>query len=240
MPRLFTGVEIPPDVGNALASLARRTAGRALDRSGELSSHAALHRRRRRRDRARGRRHARPHQARRLRSAHGGPDLVRRPQAARGGGAGGAGAAAHRRAGRAGAPDAADRAGAGGPQIHAACDAGAPARIPPAGRWRIILPRAGFSAPRRSASTASCCSPRAPRSAAGPMWSRRAIRWGPEPVTAEVRGTKCGPRRATARACHPSRARFARTLRMSGSRLTPPASSSPALRTPWPPRHARR
>jgi 2'-5' RNA ligase len=30
---------------------------------------------------------------------------------------------------------------------------------------------------RRFASRASCCTPRAPRSAAAPMWSRRPIRW---------------------------------------------------------------
>ena len=52
MPRLFTGLEIPDDVGPIAVAAARRTAGRALDRSGKLSPDAALHRRRRRRDRA--------------------------------------------------------------------------------------------------------------------------------------------------------------------------------------------
>ena len=64
MPRLFTGLEIPADVAQSLAVAARRPAGRALDRSRELSSHAALHRRRRRRARARGRVAARPGAAR--------------------------------------------------------------------------------------------------------------------------------------------------------------------------------
>ena len=80
-------------------------------------------------------------------------------------------------AGRARATDAAPRARAGGAQVHAACHAGAPARfLQPRGRRISLDPRAGVRF-RRSACRASCCSPRAPRSAAGPTWSRRIIRW---------------------------------------------------------------
>ena len=52
--------KFPPTSAQSLVDAARRAAGRALDRSGKLSSDAALHRRRRRRDRARGRLAARP------------------------------------------------------------------------------------------------------------------------------------------------------------------------------------
>ena len=47
MPRLFTGLEIPPAIGQELSSYRFGAARRALDRPRELSPHLALHRRRR-------------------------------------------------------------------------------------------------------------------------------------------------------------------------------------------------
>ena len=91
MPRLFTGLEIPPQVAQSLADDARRAAGRALDRSGELSPHAALHRRHRRRPGARHRQSPRRRAARAVRASPRRAFLVRRPQAARIGRRGGAG-----------------------------------------------------------------------------------------------------------------------------------------------------
>ncbi len=79
-------------------------------------------------------------------------------------------------AGGARAAAAAARARARRPQIHAACHAGAAARfVEPAGR-RLSGGARAISARPRSRSRASCCSPRAPRSAAAPMWSKRPIR----------------------------------------------------------------
>jgi 2'-5' RNA ligase len=54
MPRLFVGLEIPARSASAVACCAA-AAGRALDRPGKLSHHAALHRRHRRPPRARDR-----------------------------------------------------------------------------------------------------------------------------------------------------------------------------------------
>ena len=85
MPRLFTGLEIPLARRPVAGDDARRLAGRALDRSGKLSHHAALHRRYRRRAGARHRRPARPRRARAVRIAHRRARVVRRPQAARAG-----------------------------------------------------------------------------------------------------------------------------------------------------------
>ena len=87
--------------------------------------------------------------------------VVRRPQAARCGRFGDAGRAADGIAGRARAPSAAARARARGAQIHAACHAGALARIPRAARSPTISPRAAITARRRSRYRASCCSRRA-------------------------------------------------------------------------------
>ena len=85
MPRLFTGLEIPP-AGRPIARHdARRLARGALDRSGELSPDAALHRRHRRCAGARYRRPARAACSAAVRAAARRAHLVRRPQAARGG-----------------------------------------------------------------------------------------------------------------------------------------------------------
>ena len=167
----------PPTLAQSLSDAARRPAGRALDRSGKLSPDAALHRRRRRRGRARGRVAAWACGARR--SSCASTDLTsfggRRPRAIVA--TLGAGAGADRVAGRARAADAAGRARARRPQVHAACHAGAAARIiEPAGRGLSGGARAvPLAAVHRS--RASCCSRRAPRSAAAPTWSRRPIRW---------------------------------------------------------------
>ncbi len=129
MPRLFTGVEIPADVGQALGMLRGGLPGARWidpenyhltlrfigDVDDMVAQEVAL---------MLGAR-----QARRIRYLPGGADLVRRPQAARGGRVGGAGAGLARRAGRARTADAAHRLGAGGAQIHAARDAGALARF---------------------------------------------------------------------------------------------------------------
>ena len=91
-----------PKRGRAIAvAVARRAAGRALDRSGELPHHAALHRRHRRPPGARDRLAARRRAAAQLRGALRRPDVVRRAQAARHRGGGRAGPAADRTAGRA-------------------------------------------------------------------------------------------------------------------------------------------
>ncbi len=75
-------------------------------------------------------------------------------------------------AGGARAADAARRARSGGTQIHPACHARAACAIHRAGRSPIISRRAVCSVRRRSASSASCFIPRAPRSAADLMSSR--------------------------------------------------------------------
>ena len=126
---------------------------------------------------ARDRLAARRREAAQLRGALRRPDVVRRAQAARHRGGGRADPAAGGTAGRARAADAAPRARAGGAQVHAARHAGAAARfLEPRRRRLSVDARAAVRlvVPR---SRASCCSRRAPRSAAGPMWSRRIIRW---------------------------------------------------------------
>src|SRR5262249_48516989 len=55
------------------------------------------------------------------------------------------------------------------------------------GRLQTIWRCARRSAHRRSRYRASCCSHRARRSAVGPMWSRRLIRWRPDA------GVRCHP-----------------------------------------------
>ena len=177
MPRLFTGSGNSAADRRVAATAARRIARRALDRSGKLSPDAALHRRHRRRARRTRSPAARPRAAPAFElrldglSSFGG----RKPRAVVAtvdavAGADGA-------AGRARAADAAGRARARGPQIHAACHAGAAARRRRAARSPIISRRAAAvplgAVPRRRA---SCCSRRAPRSAAGRTWSRPLIR----------------------------------------------------------------
>ena len=131
-------------------------------------------------------------------------------------------AGAARRAGRARTADAAHRARAGRPQIHAARHAGAVARfLQP--RCRGIS-RGARAVPHRdrSRSRASCCSRRATRSAAGPMWSRRAIRSRSEPSRRpEQRATARRASRSRCRGCRPS------TSRISDSGVERGGSTSP-------------
>ena len=83
---------------------------------------------------------------------------------------------AERAAGGAGAAPAPGRPAAGDPQVHAACDPRAAEATPRPSMWRITsrlrghFPKLTFTAP-----IASCSIPRAPRSAAVPMWSRPPI-----------------------------------------------------------------
>ena len=68
------------------------------------------------------------------------------------------------------------RPAAGGPQLQAACDAGAAARRAGRRRSRPISSAKAGSGPSPSPSAASCSTPRAIRSAADPMSSKRPIR----------------------------------------------------------------
>ena len=177
MPRLFHRPGNPRRHSRVAVDAARRAAGRALDRSGKLSSSRCA-------SSATSTTRSRSEIASLLGQVRrrgfelrlDGLSVVRRPQAARRRGRGGAVASADGTAGRARAADAAGRARAGRPQVHAACHAGAAARyIEPGGRGISVGARRR-SAPRRSRCRASCCSRRAPRSAAGLTWSRRIIR----------------------------------------------------------------
>ena len=177
MPRLFTGLEIPPQVAQSLVDDARRAAGRALDRSGKLSPDVALHRRHRRRTGARDRQPARPRAAR-GRSSCASTGWPRSAAASR----------AHRRRGRRRSPPLMElqaeherlmqRLGLE-PEGRKYTPHVTLARLRDSSSRQVadyLSARAAFPFAAVRGRRASCCSRRAPRSAAGPTWSRRPIR----------------------------------------------------------------
>ncbi len=175
MPRLFTGLEIPPDIATELSMLrGGLTGARWIDVEnyhltlrfiGDIDERTA------------GDVFSALERVRRPRSAS--PSMASRRsgrQAARDCRQGQARAAACRIAGRARAADAPDRHPARATEIRAACHAGAAARGVLDGGRRLSRRARLFPGPHASRSCVSCSSRRGPQRAEGHTWSRRPIR----------------------------------------------------------------